>query len=262
MEINDIKIFNEVAKLNSTSKAADKLGYVQSNISKRIAKLESELEKKLFIRTNKGMVLTNDGEIFLSYAEEILSIISNMQETFSTNKKKITIGATQTISKNYLRKYYLREDILLFTRTVNDLVMLLKEDSVDFVIINKKLDNIEFKEVIHVSESLYWTRSKESKIDFKENKIIVSRDKECPYRIETLKYLERNNLEFMPVIEVDTLDILISMIETNKAIAILPEKTIELHNKLEKIKYIDSSEIEIYVYTLLNNSSNFDIELC
>lgn len=43
MEINDLKIFFEVANLKSTSRASNKLGYVQSNVSKRIIKLESEI---------------------------------------------------------------------------------------------------------------------------------------------------------------------------------------------------------------------------
>lgn len=46
MEFTDIKIFKEVADLKSTMKAAESLGYVQSNISKRVAKLEEELGKK------------------------------------------------------------------------------------------------------------------------------------------------------------------------------------------------------------------------
>ena len=254
MEINDIKIFYEVAKLRSTSKAANRLRYVQSNISKRIAKLEGEVGKSLFIRSNKGMELTTDGEVFLVYAEEILSTIFNMEKVFSMKKEIVRIGATQTISRNYLSKYYLRKDILFFTKSTNELIKLLENCLVDFLIINKKLINAEFKEVQSISESIYWVKSKENKNIFEKNKIIVSRDKECPYRLETFKYIEKNKITSMQIIEVDTLDILLELIETNEAVAILPKKNIDSNNKLELINNICCNEVKIYVYTLLSNN--------
>ena len=73
METNDMKIFIEVAHSSSVSKTANKLGYVQSNISKRIEKIETELNCTLFLRTNKGMKLLPEGELFLTYCNEILT---------------------------------------------------------------------------------------------------------------------------------------------------------------------------------------------
>lgn len=107
MEINDLKIFKSIVRFNSTVKAADSLGYVQSNISKRLTKLEEELGKTLFYRTNKGMVLTEDGEEFLRYVDTLLATISDMETNFLGNKSKMRLGATQTITKNYLRQYFL-----------------------------------------------------------------------------------------------------------------------------------------------------------
>lgn len=59
-----MKIVKEVAELQSVSKAACKLDDVQSNVSKRIEKLEKELGCTLFNLTNKGMFLLPAGEIF------------------------------------------------------------------------------------------------------------------------------------------------------------------------------------------------------
>ena len=262
MEINDIKIFYEVAKLKSTSKAATKLGYVQSNISKRITRLEVELEKKLFVRSNKGMKLTEDGESLLFYAKEILSISANMQKKILVDKERIRIGATQTILKNYLNKYYLREDILLFTKSINGLIKLLKDSTIDFLIVNRELFDIELEEGDAILESICWVKSKMNKLNFDENKIIVSRDKECPYRIETFKYIKNNKLNDMRIIEVDTMDILIGMIETNEAIAILPKKIIDCNYNIEVVNIVnDFNIIKIHVYKLLNNSNKFNLEL-
>ncbi|WP_319020741.1 LysR family transcriptional regulator [Bacillus sp. B1-b2] len=54
MESHELKIFKQVAELQSVSRAAEKLGYVQSNVSQRIKKLEDELGVPLFMRNNRG----------------------------------------------------------------------------------------------------------------------------------------------------------------------------------------------------------------
>jgi DNA-binding transcriptional LysR family regulator len=62
LESSDLRIFRQVASEKSISKAANKLGYVQSNITAHIHNLEAELGTALFIRHSKGVNLTNDGE--------------------------------------------------------------------------------------------------------------------------------------------------------------------------------------------------------
>lgn len=188
MEINDIRIFFEVANLKSTIKTANKLGYIQSNISKRIAKLENEIGKTLFYRTNKGMTLTNDGEVFLSYAEKILLTISDMKEVFLTQKNHLRIGATQSISKNYLQNYYFDENISIFTNTISKLIQKLEDCSIDFMIVNREIPDTDFKKIKTINEKVFWTKAIENNTDFLKNKIIISRDNDCPYRLETLNY--------------------------------------------------------------------------
>lgn len=61
MESTDLKIFMKTAHAGSISKAADHLGYVQSNVTAHIKNLESELNTSLFARHNKGVSLTKDG---------------------------------------------------------------------------------------------------------------------------------------------------------------------------------------------------------
>lgn len=55
MESNDLRIFQVVAYEGSISKAAIKMGYVQSNVTLRIKTLEDELGTKLLLRHSKGV---------------------------------------------------------------------------------------------------------------------------------------------------------------------------------------------------------------
>lgn len=261
MEINDIKIFYEVANLNSTVKAANKMGYVQSNISKRIARLENEIGRNLFYRTNKGMTLTTEGELFLVYAIKILSAVSEMEDKFLNINKQVRIGATQTISRNYLQKQYLNKNIVIFTKSTSDLITQLKDSYIDFIITNKKLDNLEFKEVKFMDEKIFWAKSKNNKKEFLENKIIISRDIECPYRKETLNYLNENNLKNISIVEVDTIDILIMILQKNEAIAILPEAIIVSNDELEAVINQSYKNVTIRVYSLKSTNIKFEVEL-
>ena len=159
MEFTDIKIFKEVADLKSTMKAAESLGYVQSNISKRVAKLEEEIGKKLFHRTNKGMTLTTDGEEFLPYAEALLRTITDLEKNFIAVPKKIRVGATQTITKNYLQDRFFDEQLVIFTNTSSKLIQRLKNHQLDVMILNKKLEEKSFIRTKIKEEPISWIKS-------------------------------------------------------------------------------------------------------
>lgn len=69
MESSELRIFRAVAQAGSITKAAQALGYVQSNVTARIQQLESDLNTQLFYR-QRGMILTPTGEKLLAYAEK------------------------------------------------------------------------------------------------------------------------------------------------------------------------------------------------
>ncbi len=72
MNVRFLETFLWVARLNSFRLTAEKLFTTQASISNRIAALEEELGVKLFVRDNKGVRLTPDGDKVLEYAEQIV----------------------------------------------------------------------------------------------------------------------------------------------------------------------------------------------
>ncbi|KHF33265.1 HTH-type transcriptional regulator YofA [Paenibacillus sp. P1XP2] len=63
MESADLKIFQAVAREGSITKAAARLGYVQSNVTARIRQLEAELNTSLLYRQSRGVSLTRPAKI-------------------------------------------------------------------------------------------------------------------------------------------------------------------------------------------------------
>ncbi len=86
LDLRSLEIFRTVAVEGSVTKAAMKLNRVQSNISTRIKQLEQHLKKNLFLRQNRGLTLTPDGHLLLSYADRLLQL--TMESTEALNEGK------------------------------------------------------------------------------------------------------------------------------------------------------------------------------
>lgn len=86
LDLQALEIFRAVAVEGSVTKAAAKLNRVQSNISTRIKQLEQHLEKDLFLRQNRGLTLTPDGHLLLSYAERLLQLSMEASEALNEGK--------------------------------------------------------------------------------------------------------------------------------------------------------------------------------
>ncbi len=88
LNLRALEIFRTVAVEGGVSKAAIKLNRVQSNISTRIKQLEQHLGKNLFFRQNRGLTLTQDGHLLLSYAERFLQLSTEASEALNEGKPR------------------------------------------------------------------------------------------------------------------------------------------------------------------------------
>ena len=222
MEINDLMIFLKVAQLGSISKAAEELGYVQPNITGRLKILEGELNTLLFRRTNKGVVLLPSGELLVEYATKIIQTVEEAKEKIQNQHPILRVGATQTISKMYLTPMLLTNQPLfsLYMRTSEELRSLLKVKEVDLVITNQNWQDAGIKKMYSFTEEIGWIGSKTS--DFSTcQRILINQSKTCPYREATLNFLKKNQTA-KQMIELDSLDTMLSMIESGNGMAILP----------------------------------------
>ncbi len=86
LDLRSLEIFRTVAVEGSITKAAMKLNRVQSNISTRIKQLEQHLQKNLFLRQNRGLTLTPDGHLLLSYADRLLQLSMEASEALNEGK--------------------------------------------------------------------------------------------------------------------------------------------------------------------------------
>lgn len=79
MELYQLKTFTVVAEEAHLTRAAERLHASQPTVSAHIKALEEELETRLFIRTPKGMQLTEAGERLLLKAGAVLKAARDMK---------------------------------------------------------------------------------------------------------------------------------------------------------------------------------------
>lgn len=89
MNIHQLNCFIAAANTLSFSEAARKSYISQSNISKNIDNLENELGVKLFYRTNKGVILTEEGNLLLQRATSIIDQIDDLTNYYYLRKESI-----------------------------------------------------------------------------------------------------------------------------------------------------------------------------
>ena len=98
-----LKIFYEVAKEESITRASENLFISQPAVSQSIKKLEDELGGTLFNRSNKGISLTSEGQEFFNYVKVALELINKGQDEFVNFKElkrgTIKIGVSTSITK-------------------------------------------------------------------------------------------------------------------------------------------------------------------
>lgn len=103
------KIFYYVAKTGSFTAAAEKLNISQPAVSQAVKLLERELGGRFFLRTQKGVRLTPEGDILFSYIssgyETILQGEESLRKILDLENGEIRIGASDMTLQFYLLPY-------------------------------------------------------------------------------------------------------------------------------------------------------------
>lgn len=129
MNTTHIKSFLYVSKYNSISKAADKLNYSTSTIYEHLKSLENEVGVTLYNKANRGIYLTENGEIFLEYANKILDIVDDIHRRFYKSSGTLRITASESsdffVMKPLMNKFIIKyPDIEIdYTKATTDVAI-------------------------------------------------------------------------------------------------------------------------------------------
>lgn len=140
-----LQAFIEVYEKQSFSGAAKSLGLTQSALSQRVFKLEDELEATLLVRNPNDIVLTRAGEKLFQFC---LNLRSLEQDVFQNLKKEtlqseIRLGVYSSVGDSVilpsiikLTKNNPKLKLNIKTKEMKDMIKILQNAEVDFIILN------------------------------------------------------------------------------------------------------------------------------
>lgn len=144
MELRQLKYFVKVAECLSFSEAAKMLCVTQSTLSQQIKQLECELGVPLFVRSSHSVALTEMGNEMLPSARQTIGCaegcIERIADVSNMRTGTLNIGVTYSFSPILtetliqFRKLYPDIKLNIFYKPMAELMIMLKEREVDFVL--------------------------------------------------------------------------------------------------------------------------------
>ena len=277
MDIKSIKTFVRVAELKSFTKAANEMNYVQSTVTMQIKQLEKELGYPLFDRIGKKVSLTFAGSKFLTYAYDMLKIVSdieNISDSTDDISGKLRIGVTESLMFGVLidllpifKEKYKNLDLSFKTGHTTDLIEELKHNELDMIYISKSLNteqelNCYYKR----EEKLVFICGKDTMYSQKENItlnelfkfpfIVTEKEGICYKRLSEIA--ARYNSSVLNSIEVDSVYVITELVKKGIGLGFLPEYSVSKHLEEGTIKKLDADiEPQIYYSQILCHKSRW-----
>ena len=89
MKLQQLKYVVKVAEVGNITEASRRLFVSQPSITAAIHDLEHEMGVVIFERTNKGVVVTSEGETFLGYARQVLEQADLLEEKYKGETQQV-----------------------------------------------------------------------------------------------------------------------------------------------------------------------------
>ena len=266
------KVFYAVAKHKHMTKASEELHISQPAISQSIKKLEDQLGGILFLRSNKGMELTEEGKMFYEYVKGALELINNAENEFTSfkdlSKGEVKIGCSTTLTKlvliNALKDFHLdypNININITNDLTSNLINDLKLGKLDFVIFNEsniKETNLNLEKIKELKQGfIYNPRLYDDNINNFEdlNNVPLILQKEESNSRKLLDYIAlQNNVKLIPKMEVVSQELITEFINIGLGIGFAIIDLAKINFKNLKELNINKKIPNINIYLATNKS--------
>jgi DNA-binding transcriptional LysR family regulator len=236
MDINELRIFRAVASEGSITKAAQILGYVQSNVTTRVQQLEAELNTQLFYR-QRGMLLTPAGEKLLSYAEQIIHLIDEAHKALNDSTEptgRLNLGATHTASAMYLPsilanyfKLYPNVELSLMTDYSGELVEKVRHFQLHGALVKSQLNDDSIVQELIFEEQLVLISAPEMKdIQNVCQQPFLMNTKGCPHRDQLETWLKTIGVGNVRYLEFNHPEAIIQGVISGLGVSLVPKSSI------------------------------------
>jgi DNA-binding transcriptional LysR family regulator len=242
--LSQVTAFVEVARRRSVSRAAEALFVTQPALTARIQGLERDLGAELFVRSSRGMKLTEAGEAFLPYAVRALGSLTDGRMQINALERggagRLAIGAAPAVS-TYVLPALLKRFALSHPRVSVSVRTGHSEEMLDLVL-REQVDVGLVRALQHrdiVSTLLYEDRlilvvepdhrfAQEGRIRLREiaGEQLILFDRTSSYHELTNALFRRAGIAPAGVMELDNIDAAKKMVEQGFGVALLPHTSV------------------------------------
>lgn len=262
MELRQLKYFVKSAEYLNFSVAAKHLYITQSTLSQQIKQLEFELGFELFLRNSRHISLTEAGEEFLPFARKTIQDaedgVQRLHDLQHVKAGRLRVGVTYSLStvltEGLLEFMKVFPDIKLEVcyKTVNELLALLKERELDFILSYKPLlDAPDVDSMPLFENALALVVSKEHALAIKKRitlqeladvpLVLPSHDLQARMMLERL--LEGKGVELSSKLELNETNILLQMVSTGSYATVLSTSAVFGSSRFRAIPIDDPANV-------------------
>ncbi len=238
MEIRILKTFLGVAECGSISRAAERLHTVQSNVTARIKRLESELGVDLFYRRSQGLELTPAGEVLQGYARRVLQLLDEARQVVTDPDGaagRLRLGTLETTLAARLppvlarfRRAYPSIELVLETGSTEELMERVLTYQLEGAFVAGVCDRPELDQQPVFAERLVLaSEATRESIDSLRDEVLLVFRPGCAYRARAeLWLLEEGHLPVRRM-EFGSLDAILGCVAAGLGVTLLPAAVVD-----------------------------------
>ena len=247
------KIFYNVAKYRSFTRAAEVMYSNQPNLTRAVKSLENQLGCALFERTNKGVRLTAEGQELYEHISAAIKHIEAGESTLAMRNSAengiVSIGATEIALRCYLlpilgdfHKRYPGIRIKIMNVSTPQAIKMVENRLVDLAVVTAPIEErkgirtenlSELNEVPVISRELDFNGSGELS-EICGHPIISLGNGTATYQFYFDLFLEKG-LRFAPDIEAATADQILPLVKCGLGIGFVPPSFLENESGIKEI---------------------------
>jgi DNA-binding transcriptional LysR family regulator len=260
-----IEAFLEVARRQNLSRAAEALFVSQPTLTARLQSLEAALGEQLFIRTRRGMRLTEAGNAFLPYAEHAVAALADGRERLDELRRgvagRLVLGAPPTVSTYTLPALLARFSaahpgvrLAVKTGTSEEILDMVLHDQVQLGII-RALANQEIETIPLYTDTLVLiagpghrlarsSPGRPARLDELAGEVLVLFGRSSSYLEFTTATFRQAGVLPGSVLELDNIEAAKKMVERGLGVSLVPTSTVagELAaGTLARIELVDAA---------------------
>ncbi len=246
MEMRDLRLFVTVARTGSITRAAEQLGYVQSNVTARIQHLEDQLQTTLFYRHARGVTLTSQGHLLLTYAEQILHLADQAQQALATTSRPrgpLRIGSMETTAAVHLPPLLAayhhdcpEVELTLRTGPTDELLRLVLDYELDGAFVASPVDHPELEQHTVLVESLAFIAGQPmdnwAASDIPRTLLVFRSG--CSYRARLEQWVRTRGWLPVKILEFGTLEAILGCVEAGMGISLVPLSVVKHYHHRNK----------------------------